>query len=90
MKPIGLKYKNEKENPFTGRVTGEIMIVHKCTNCSHLSCNRVAGDDDPCEIIKLLGIESNKEKLNNIRLLTSRNKKEVLISLFGYNYPKDI
>lgn len=43
MKPISLAFKKD----------GEIMIVHECQKCSLISKNRIAGDDDPKEILKI-------------------------------------
>ncbi len=95
MKPIGLKFKNRKLNPFTGRTSGELMIVHQCTNCGEISANRIAGDDDPQQIVKLLEEpgEQTKETLDWLRtsgliLLTQKDRREVLTTLFGDDYPK--
>ena len=43
MKPVGLTFKRD----------GEIMLVHKCQKCGHISKNRIAGDDDVQEILKI-------------------------------------
>jgi len=95
MKPIGLIFKDIRYNPYTDKVSGELMIVHLCLNCGKTSCNRIAGDDNSYVIVCLLD-EPNKlseeitTRLANqgIRLLTKDDKKEVLISLYGYNYKK--
>jgi len=74
MMPIGLKFKNLKENPFTNRINGELMVVLACLGCNKISANRIAGDDNS---YKLLQILDNPCTLNyNItRMLT----KKVLI-----------
>ena len=97
MKPIGLRFKNIEHNPFTGRVGGELMIVHLCLNCGRISCNRIAGDDNSYVVACLLEVPN---KLNTeitkrlaslgIRLLTQKDKPEVLTTLYGYDYPKDL
>lgn len=48
MKPASLAFKKD----------GEIMIIHKCQKCGSISKNRLAGDDNPEEILK---IEDSKE-----------------------------
>jgi hypothetical protein len=95
MKPIGLSFKNLRQNPYTGRISGELMIVHQCLSCGKISSNRIAGDDNPIQVASLVG-ETNKlskettNRLANlgIKLLTPKDKQEVLITLFGYDYPK--
>lgn len=82
MQPIGLTLKNVVINPFTGRTSGELMVVHKCLRCGHISQNRIAGDDYPDAIINLLSPTGTTDK----RLLTTLDKEMVLITLFGYNY----
>lgn len=95
MKPIGLIFKNITHNPFTGRVSGEIMIVHLCLNCGKIYCNRIAGDDNSYVITCLLEEPNNLGKeiiarlfSQGIKLLTQKDKEEVLTSLYGYNYQK--
>ena len=83
MKPIGLTYKPD----------GELMVVHLCLNCSKITCNRIAGDDNSHVVVCLL------EELNNlnmeiitrlisrgITLLTQNDKQNVLTILYGYDY----
>lgn len=82
MKPIGLTMKDVKYNPFTGRTTSELMIVHSCVKCGKISCNRIAGDDYSEVIISLLD-----ESINNnsgIHLLNRNDTKAVLACLYGY------
>jgi hypothetical protein len=93
MKPVGLKHKNPEVNPYTGRACGELMIAHLCLGCGHISCNRIAGDDNTYTLTCLL---DEPVKLNNkiitrltsqgIRLLTQEDKPEVLSTLYGYSY----
>jgi len=59
MMPIGLKFKSLKENPFTNKVSGELMVVHACLGCGKISANRIAGDDNSYQLLKLLD-SSNK------------------------------
>ena len=95
MKPIGLVFKNIEYNPFTDKSSGELMIVHLCLGCGRISCNRIAGDDNPYVVTCLLEEPAKLSKeiitgLTNqgIRLLTQDNKQEVLTALYGFCYPK--
>ncbi|MCL5969913.1 MAG: RNHCP domain-containing protein [Patescibacteria group bacterium] len=83
MKPIGL----------TNKPNGELMVVHLCLNCGKVSCNRIAGDDNPYVITCLLEEPSSLSKeiitrlaSQGISLLTQDDKQEVLTSLYGYDY----
>lgn len=86
MKPIGLTYKIET-NRYARVNHGEIMIVHQCQNCKHVSCNRIAGDDNNFSIYCLL---DNKFDISGITLLNQDDREEVLISIYGCNYKKYI
>ncbi len=97
MKPIGLTLKNLKTNPFTGRTSGEPMLVHLCLTCGRISCNRIAGDDLPDTLIALLdGTETlDNETMNRlaglgIRLLSEADKSIMLSALYGYAYLEQI
>jgi len=76
MKPIGLTYKPD----------GELMVVHQCFRCGKISCNRIAGDDNPYALTCLL--EQSDNNRQGIRLLNQDDKKNVLTILYGYNYLK--
>lgn len=62
------------------------MIVHQCTNCGHVSRNRIAGDDNPSAITALLDLPTDELNYRGINLVTLTAKSDVLIALFGYNY----
>ncbi|MFB6888043.1 RNHCP domain-containing protein [Kitasatospora sp. NPDC056327] len=36
------------------RADGEWMIVHQCLSCDELSTNRIAGDDNPLPLLRLV------------------------------------
>lgn len=59
---------------------GELMIVHQCIKCSKFSKNRIAGDDDPSQ---LLGLLSFTDSLSPWTLLSVDNVDEVKTQLFG-------
>lgn len=90
MKPVALAFKNYEINPFTGRGGGELMLIHQCTNCGKLSPNRISGDDNEYQILCVLreSIDLNQILANQLKklgliLITSENKEEALVSLFG-------
>ena len=95
MKPVGLSFKNVKENPYTGRRDGDLMLVHQCQNCGHISCNRIAGDDNNYSISCLLENTASinpgiiyRLKQMDIILLSQDDTEEVLTSIYGYGYKK--
>ena len=84
MRPMGLVLKNGD---------GELMVVHKCMVCGHVSKNRVAGDDKPEVLLKLFE-ESMKLTAEDLlamdsvgmKLLGEDNKREVITQLYGKPY----
>ncbi len=50
MKPIGLTMKKSR-NKYRLDGRGELMLIHQCVECSDISINRIAADDDPESII---------------------------------------
>ena len=50
MKPVGLTTKMSR-NKYRRGNGGELMLIHQCTECSSLSINRVAADDDASKIM---------------------------------------
>jgi hypothetical protein len=83
MQPIGLTFKDRKYNPFTQKTSGELMIVHLCLECGKISYNRIAGDDNVYSVLSLL---DNPNSRKDITTLTLKDREQVLIGLFGYNY----
>lgn len=72
---------------------GELMVIHECLNCGKLSPNRIAGDDNEYQILCVLKVslclsETLAMKLRSmgLELITSTNKEQALISLFGINH----
>lgn len=73
------------------------MIVHLCLTCGRISCNRIAGDDQPGALIALIDDSHHVdlETMNRlddlgIRLLTGEDKPLILTALYGYAYPEQI
>ena len=92
-----IAFKDYSVNSFTNRGGGELMIIHQCLNCGKLSPNRIAGDDNEYQIFSILKESINLSvdittQLRNIGLepITTSNKEEAFISLFGINYQKYI
>jgi hypothetical protein len=75
MRPVGLTLKSNDE----------LAIIHQCTKCGIISCNRIAGDDSPHSILSLL---ENPIQLRRTQTLTMEDKEQVLTALFGYNHPE--
>jgi hypothetical protein len=46
MTPVGLTVKQGRDK-YSGKQPGELMLLHRCTQCARLSINRIAADDDP-------------------------------------------
>ncbi len=44
MQPIGLTVKQGRGKYITD-TTGELMLIHRCSDCNKLSINRIAADD---------------------------------------------
>ncbi len=93
MKPIGLTLKDIKYNPFTNSTSGELKIVHLCTNCHKIATNRIAGDDNTYSIISLLNESPrlditicNRVSYLGITLLTNDDMELIQVILFGYQY----
>lgn len=67
------------------------MIVHLCTHCSTISCNRIAGDDTPNMIIELIyeaqNLSAEQSALltnRGISLLSENSRNDALTALLGY------
>ena len=90
MEPIGLTFKKEGFDIYKKPRQGELMVIHQCQECSEISINRLAADDDPQIVLKIFE-ESKKvvkeilERLKNesIRLLNEADRKEISKQLFG-------
>ena len=90
MKPLGLTFKKTKPEKYKGSNRGELMLIHQCCNCGKLSINRIAGDDNPQEILRVfqdslkLPSKIKKEfKKMGIKIATGDNLKEIKEQLFG-------
>ncbi|PIU03634.1 RNHCP domain-containing protein [Candidatus Shapirobacteria bacterium CG08_land_8_20_14_0_20_39_18] len=85
MEPIGLTFKQEGFDKFTKEAKqGEIMIVNQCLGCGAVTINRIAADDDPKAILKLLRRSFAPLRMTpDIKVLDEKDEKEVKRQLFG-------
>lgn len=90
MKPIGLTFKHEGFDKYGKEKAGELMLVHLCSSCGKISINRIAGDDNPQNILVVFEhsldlSESDKKTLaeKGIDLLDKQDCEELKIQLFG-------
>lgn len=89
MAPVGLAFKRTRDK-YAGGNQGELMLVHRCTNCGDLSINRIAADDDPMAI--LIAFEQGASSTGQfqqmcfeqgILLLQESDRPEVEACLYG-------
>lgn len=89
MAPVGLTLKRSRDKYARGH-SGELMIVHRCTDCGGLSINRIAADDDPVQLLAALnGPAGERIALQSacvrqgIHLLGEADRPLVLTQLYG-------
>jgi DNA-directed RNA polymerase subunit RPC12/RpoP len=84
MQPIALTCKRSRKR--YGQATGELMLVHRCSECGKLSLNRIAADDDSEAILSLLSQTSDAGlESAGIQPLTLDDLPKVHKWLFGKN-----
>lgn len=83
-------FKYSQVNPFTGRSSGDLMIIHVCLSCGKISSNRIAGDDNEYMILSILNdssFVSHAVKIGllqrGITMLSQTDKNDVEAALFG-------
>lgn len=94
MKPIAITFKKEGKDKYGREREGDVMIVHECQKCGKISINRIAGDDKEEMILKVFEdsqklpkSKKNQLKKEGIKILSKKDKKRLLIKLFGkYNF----
>ncbi len=61
------------------------MLIHQCEKCGKLVINRIAGDDEAGEVMKIFGKSKNLklETIKNIRVVKGEDEKEVRAQLYG-------
>lgn len=92
MQPIGLTAKRVKDKYGFTR-SGELMLVHRCSQCGRVSINRIAADDSTDGLMDVLEYSSGlddctRHVLNfaGIQLLDPKDAQIVIVQLFGNTY----
>ncbi len=67
MKPFGITFKSSRKDKYGKDQIGEIMIVHKCSQCGVISNNRIAGDDSTEEVLKIAKETLNAKELKEVQ-----------------------
>lgn len=91
MAPVGLTFKHEGFDKYTGKPRqGEVMVIHRCVNCGHISINRTASDDNNDLLLDLLKKNNSQDEQiaeelvsENIERLGQKDEQEVRNQLFG-------
>ncbi|MBP7770752.1 MAG: RNHCP domain-containing protein [Candidatus Pacebacteria bacterium] len=52
MEPIGVTLKHEGQDKYGKEKLGDVMLVHRCTDCNAINLNRIAADDPEDLIVK--------------------------------------
>jgi hypothetical protein len=91
MKPIGLTMKKSR-NKYRLDSRGELMLIHECMECSTLSINRIAADDDPESIVSIFQNsltydhqQRDRCRQQNIRMFGKGETQIVYEQLYGQN-----
>lgn len=89
MQPIGLTTKLSR-NKYARERDGELMLIHRCTGCTKIVINRIAGDDSAAAILEvfastaLVGAVLTAElAAAGVSVLTDDDRELVRRRLFG-------
>ena len=89
MRPVSLTLKRSRDK-YAPAAAGELMLIHLCTTCEHISINRIAADDVPETIIEVFQASLaepgwlRKQFLENqINLLGERSDEIIYRQLYG-------
>jgi hypothetical protein len=89
MQPIGLTIKQVKKK-YARPDSGELMLVHLCSDCGKVSINRIAADDVPERVMEVFDASLKmppdlRQKLESegIRVLGESDRKIVREQLYG-------
>ena len=91
MKPIGLTLKRSR-NKYQPEPNGELMLVHACVDCTAVSINRIAADDDPETILSVFESSLYVDQddfydQQGIVMLDMKDVEVVHAQLFGQGVP---
>jgi len=65
MHPVGVTFKKSRDGKWKKAKIGELMLMHICEKCGKVNLNRIAADDDPKEIMKLVKNKSVSEEIKH-------------------------
>ncbi len=89
MQPIGLTVK-QCHNKYGDITHGELMLIHRCSECGKLSINRIAADDQAERLMEIFHTACGLEMLimhqldvNGIHLLQGEDAHLVARQLLG-------
>jgi len=89
MQPIGLTVKRS-HNKYGLETYGELMLIHRCSECGKLSINRIAADDQIERLMEIfwasLGLDSPIQRQldgSGIHLLREEDVKLIICQLHG-------
>lgn len=90
MRPLGLTIKHAPKK--YNQLSGELMIIHQCTECDRVSINRIAADDLAENLFEIYQYSRELEALircvletNGIQALQAVDQQLVQSRLFGVN-----
>ncbi len=82
MRPVGLAQKRIYKK--YGSSAGELMLVHRCTDCARISLNRLAADDDPEAILAVFESSLDVAQIvAEVQILGVATRNLVHTQLFG-------
>ena len=89
MRPIGLTFKRTLKK-YAQKTQGELMLVHQCVECGHVSINRIAADDDIENILQVfqssfelaLELKARLEK-DGVHIVEAGDAPMVQVQLLG-------
>jgi len=83
MEPIALTFKEAGSDKYGKKKQGELMLVHACQKCGKISLNRIAADDDPEKILKILSNAPKSFESSDFLILSKADEPEIKRQLFG-------
>lgn len=93
MQPLGLALKHTPKK-YSRPGSGELMLVHVCTDCGRIALNRIAADDDVDRLLEAfersfrLGPETRLTLAHSgVQLLTRADGELVRAGLLGWESP---
>ncbi len=91
MQPVGLTVKQTGKKFCGSGVSGELMLIHRCSACGKISINRIAADDSAGQLYRLYRTsftmaEELKQRLTTqgIHPLEAADLTTVFSQLFGW------